>query len=75
MYLCLSQGYFAVGDAYTRCYDDTIKDISQRVKIVDDTLLYDYSNEEFFTHWITSQHVLKMALLSVRKTSRSVETL
>ena len=59
LYSPLPQGYLAAGDAYTRCYDEVIKDIPRKVKIVDDTLLYDYSIEEAFFH--TWQHVLKMA--------------
>ena len=62
MYFCLPQGYLAAGDTCTRHYDEVIKGIPRKVKIVDDTLLYDYSIEEaFFTHGFTSQHVLKMA--------------
>ena len=50
LYLHLPQGYLAAGDAYTRHYDEVIKDIPQKVKIVDDTLLCDYSIEEAFFH-------------------------
>ena len=50
IYLCLPQGYLAAGDAYTRRYDEVIKDIPQKVKILDYTLLYDYSIEEAFFH-------------------------
>ena len=50
MYLRMPQGYVASGDAYTRRYDEVIRDIPRKVKIVDDTLLYDYSIEEAFYH-------------------------
>ena len=50
MYLRMPQGYLASGDAYTRRYDEIIKDIPRKVKIVDDTLLYDPSIEESFYH-------------------------
>ena len=41
MNLRMPQGYLASGDAYTRMYDEVIKDVHHKVKIVDDTLLYD----------------------------------
>ena len=41
MYLRMAQGYLASGDAYTRRYDAIIKDIPHKVKIIDNTLLYD----------------------------------
>ena len=50
MYLRMPQGYLASGDAYTRRYDEIIEDIPCKVKIVDDTLLYDPSIEESFYH-------------------------
>jgi len=40
-YLCMPQGFVASGDAYTRRYNDTIKDIFRKMKCVDNTLLYD----------------------------------
>ena len=46
----MPQGYLASGDAYTRRYDEIIKNIPRKVKIVDDTLLYDASIEESFYH-------------------------
>ena len=49
-YLRMPQGYLASGDAYTRRYDEIIKDMPRKVKIVDDALLYDYSIEESFFH-------------------------
>jgi len=36
-----SHGFVASGDAYTRRYNDTIKDIFRKMKCVDNTLLYD----------------------------------
>ena len=59
IYLRVSQGYLAAGDAYTRRYDEVIKDIPRKVKILDDTLLFDYSIEEAFFHtwdYITTWH-------------------
>ena len=50
MYLRMPQGYLASGDAYTRRYDEIIKDIPHKVKIVDDTLLYDPNIEGSFYH-------------------------
>ena len=50
LYLRLPHRYLAAGDAYTRRYDGVIKDLPQKVKIVDDTLLYDYSIKEAFFH-------------------------
>ena len=41
MYLRIPQGYLASGDAYKRRYNEIIKDITRKVKVVDDTLLYD----------------------------------
>ena len=46
----LSQGYLAAGDAYTRRYDEIIKDIPDKVKCVDDSLLYDTDIERSFYH-------------------------
>ena len=50
MYLRMPQGYLASGDAYTRRYDEVIKDIPRKVKIIDDALLYDSSIKEAFYH-------------------------
>ena len=50
MYLRMPQGYLASGDAYTRRYDKIIKDTLRKLKIVDDTLLYDSSIERAFYH-------------------------
>ena len=50
MYLHMPQGYLASGDAYTRRYDEVIKDVEREVKCVDDVLLYDSGIEEAFYH-------------------------
>ena len=52
MYLRMPQGYLASGDAYTRRYDEIVKDVLRKVKIIDDTLLYDNTIEgAFFSAW------------------------
>ena len=53
MYLCLPYLFITAGDAYTHCYDNIIKDVPHKVKIMDDTLLYDKTNEDFFYHTAT----------------------
>ena len=50
MYLRLPQGLMAAGDAYTRRYDDIIDHVKDKVKCIDDTLLYDVSIEDAFYH-------------------------
>ena len=50
MYLWMPQGYLAAGDAYTWRYDEIIKGVPRKIKIVDDTLLYDTSIEESLFH-------------------------
>ena len=50
MYLRIPQGYLASGDAYTRRYDEVIKDITRKIKVVHDTLLYDTNIKEAFYH-------------------------
>ena len=50
MYLRMPQGFVVEGDAYTRRYDEIIDGVERKVKIVDDTLLYDKSNEQAFYH-------------------------
>ena len=50
MYLRMPQGYLASGDAYTRRYNEVIKDIARKIKLVDDTLLYDTDIKEAFYH-------------------------
>ena len=52
MYLCLPQDYLASGYGYTPSYDEVIKDVPRKLKIVDDTLLYDSNIEDsFFQTW------------------------
>lgn len=48
MYLRVPQGFFAAGDIFTRRYDDIIKDVDNKVKIVDDTLLHANNIEQSF---------------------------
>ena len=48
MYLRVPQGFFAAGDIFTSRYDDITKDISNKVKIVDDLLLYSLDIESSF---------------------------
>ena len=50
MYIRMPQGFLASGDAYTSRYDQIIIDVQQKVKIVDDVLLYDSDIEEAFYH-------------------------
>ena len=50
MYPRMPLGYLASGDAYTRRHDEMIKDTPRKVKIVEDTLLYDPSIEGSFYH-------------------------
>lgn len=50
MYLQLRQGFLASTDAYTRRYDEIIKPIPCKAKIVDDTLLYHTNIEKIFFH-------------------------
>ena len=50
MYRRMPQGFLASGDAYTRRYDDIIRDVPRVVKIVDDALLYDETIEGAFFH-------------------------
>ena len=50
MYLRLPQGYLASGDAYTRRYDELIKEVPRKIKIFDDCLLYDHTIEQAFYH-------------------------
>ena len=46
----MPQGYLASGEAYTSRYDDIIKDIPHKVKILDDSLLFNRNIEEAFYH-------------------------
>ena len=50
MNLRLPPGFIAAGDAYTRRYDELIKDVPRKIKVIDDTLLYDNSIKESFYH-------------------------
>ena len=50
MYLKMPQVYLLSGDAYTHRYDEIIKDIARKIKLVDDTLLYDTDIKEAFYH-------------------------
>ena len=50
MYLHLPQGYLASGGTYTWIYDKVIKNVPRKLKIVDDTLLYDINIEDSFFH-------------------------
>ena len=50
LYQRMPQGFLAAGDAYTRRYDEIIKDVPRKVKIVDDALLHDPSIESAFYH-------------------------
>ena len=49
-YKRLPQGFVAAGDAYTKRYDDIIKDINRKVKCVDDCLLWDPNIEGNYFH-------------------------
>ena len=48
MYLRMPQGFRGAGDAYVSRYDDIIKDVPRKVKIVDDTCLYSKDIEQSF---------------------------
>ena len=47
-YCTAHQGYLASGDGYIRRYDETVADIPQKTKCVDDTLLWSNSIEKSF---------------------------
>ena len=49
-YLRVPQGFIGAGDIYTRRYDDIIRDVKRKIKIVDDTLLYDNTISDAFFH-------------------------
>ena len=51
MYLRMPQGYLASGNAYTWWYDKIIKDKLCKVKIVDNTLLYDFNIFDSLLHY------------------------
>ena len=46
----LPQGFLSSNDAYTRRYDEVIKDVPRKVKCVDDVLLWDESIKSAFFH-------------------------
>ena len=50
MYLRMPQGCLASGDAYIHRYDIVLKDIARKIKLVNDTLLYDTNIKEAFYH-------------------------
>ena len=50
IYLRMPQGFIASGDAFTHTYHEIIKDFPCKVKIIDDTLLYDTDIEQSFFH-------------------------
>ena len=50
MPLRMPQGFFAAGDAYTHCTDNITQNAECKLKIVDDSLLYNPSIEESFYH-------------------------
>ena len=50
MYTRVPQGWTGAGDAYTARYDSIISDVPRKVKVVDDTCLWDNSIEECFYH-------------------------
>ena len=51
-YLRMPQGFSAAGDVYTRRYDDIIQSVQNKVKIIDDTLLWsDTIENSFFDAW------------------------
>ena len=47
-YLRAPQGFKASGDAYTRRMDDITAKVTNKIKIIDDTMLYEKSMEECF---------------------------
>ena len=47
-YCVAPQGYISSGDAYTRRYDELVSEIPNKVKCVDDALLYSHSLEQAF---------------------------
>ena len=49
-YTHLPQGHMSAGDAYTHRYDNVIRDTENKVKCIDDALLYDRSIERAFFH-------------------------
>ena len=62
------QGFKGSGDAFNRRYDDIMVDLPRKGKVVDDTILWDYSISEAFCH------TLDMLLLC-EKTRCNIETI
>lgn len=48
IYKQISQSYIRASDAQTSCYNNAIKDVSWKVTIVNDTLLYGNTIEKAF---------------------------
>ena len=48
MYLRVPQGFFAAGDIFTSRYDDVIKGVENKVKVIDDALLFSAGIERAF---------------------------
>ena len=49
------QGFRASGDAYTKRYDDITKDVSNKTRCVDDSLLWEWTVEDAF--WATCRYI------------------
>ena len=47
-YRTAPQGYLAAGDAYTRRYDEIIADVENKVKVIDDTVIWGSNLEDIF---------------------------
>ena len=56
-YLRAPQGLWSSGDAYTRQTDDIVRDVEDKRKYVNDTLLFKPSKEELF--WRTARYIDK----------------
>ena len=69
MYLRMPQGYLASGDTYTHRYNEIIKDTLYKVKIVDDTLLYDSSIEGTFIILLISVQGTELCLTLTNSSS------
>ena len=71
-YRRLPQGYSDAGDAYTRRYDEIMKDVENKVKCVDATLLFDNGIEESFFHtWDYLTLCVTMESLSTKRSFSS----
>ena len=55
MYTRMPQGFRGAGNAYVSRYDDIIKDVSNKVKIVDDTCIFSKDIEQSF--WDTWEYL------------------